>query len=349
VSPRFTTAGVVRAALLLAVLTMFLFGVPQHWILNMAIFTVMYGAMASAWNILGGYTGYVSLAHAGFFGIGAYAAGHLLAHTGVGGGYATFLWFIPLGIAVALVSLPIGWVVLRRRAVVFAIVTITLLFMIQTLAYNLSSLTDGAQGWQFPTPPFSNAHFERPFLLAMSVLLAAALGTSWWLRGSRLGAQMIAIREDEDKARGLGINTTAVKLAAFALSVGFTAVAGAIWGYYITFVYPQFAIDPLVTVGTVLMVFLGGRGTLWGPVLGALLVVPAQQYMAYELGGSQLYLVGYAAVFLVTMLLLPQGILPSLAGQLRRRRAREASSPDRRPVRLEPVEPEAEPLKAQAI
>jgi branched-chain amino acid transport system permease protein len=321
-SPRFTRGGLCRAGLLITGLLVLLYGVPQHWILNMAIFTVMYAAMASSWNILGGYTGYVSLAHAGFFGIGTYVAGHLLAHTGVGGGYATFLWFIPLGVAVAVAALPIGWVILRRRAVVFAIVTITLLFMIQTLAYNVPSLTDGAQGRQFPLPPFSNQHFERPFLMAMSVLLLAAVGTSWWIRGSRLGTQMVAIREDEDKAAGLGINTTGVKLTAFALSVGFTAIAGAIWGYYITFVYPQFAIDPLVTVGTVLIVFLGGRGTLWGPVIGSLLIIPAQQYMAYSLGGDQLYLVGYAAVFLVTMILLPQGVVPSLADALRRRRAR---------------------------
>ena len=317
-SPRLTRLGVARATLLIAALLYLLYGVHQHWILNIAIFTVMYAAMCSSWNILGGYTGYVSLAHAGFFGIGAYAAGHILAKTGVGGGYATFLWFIPMGIVIGIASLPIAWIILKRRHVVFAIVTITLLFMIQTLAYNWQSLTNGAQGWQFPLAPFSNTHFERPFLMAMSALLVAALGISWWIRGSRLGSQMVAIREDEDKALGIGIDTMKVKLIAFALSVGITAIAGGIWGYYITFIYPQFAIDPLVTVGVVLMVFLGGRGTLWGPVIGALLIVPAQQYMAFTLGGSELYLVGYAAVFLVTMLLLPQGIVPSLQSLGRR-------------------------------
>ena len=77
---------------------------------------------------------------------------------------------------------------------------------------------------------------------------------------------------------------------------------GGVWAYYIAFIYPQFAIDPLITIGTVLMAYLGGKGTLWGPVLGAAILVPAQQYLAYRLGASQLYLVGYAAVFLVVML-----------------------------------------------
>src|SRR5438046_1752746 len=99
-------------------------------------------------------------------------------------------------------------------------------------------------------------------------------------------------------------------------------MAGGLWAYYIAFIYPQFAVDPLVTIGMVLMVYLGGKGTLWGPVLGAFILVPAQQYMAYRLGASDLYLVGYSAVFLVVMLLLPRGILPSLVEHTRRLRAR---------------------------
>ena len=100
------------------------------------------------------------------------------------------------------------------------------------------------------------------------------------------------------------------------MSVGLTAMVGGVWAYYIAFIYPQFAVDPLVTIGMVLMAFLGGKGTLWGPVLGAFILVPAQQYLAYRLGASQLYLVAYAAVFLLIMLLLPRGIMPSLSDRL---------------------------------
>ncbi len=108
-------------------------------------------------------------------------------------------------------------------------------------------------------------------------------------------------------------------------------MVGGVWAYYLGQIYPQFAFDPLITIGMVLMVYLGGKGTLWGPVLGALILVPAQQYLAYRLGGSELYLIGYSAVFLVVMLLMPRGILPSLAEQVRRR---EADAPDvQRPAR----------------
>jgi branched-chain amino acid transport system permease protein len=90
-------------------------------------------------------------------------------------------------------------------------------------------------------------------------------------------------------------------------------MAGGVWAYYIGFIYPQFAFDPLITIGMVLMAYLGGKGTIWGPALGAFILVPTQQYLAYRLGASELYLVGYASVFLVVMLLLPRGIIPSLA------------------------------------
>jgi branched-chain amino acid transport system permease protein len=210
---------------------------------------------------------------------------------------------------------------MRTRADVFAIVTITLLFVVQTLAFNLRSLTGGSQGIAMPTPSFSASTFERPFYYAMLALLALGMAVSFGMLRSRAGLSLLALRADEDKARGIGVHVTLVKLVAFVASVGLTAAVGAVWAYYVSFVYPQFAVDPLVTIGMVLMADLGGRATLWGPVLGALLVASAQQYLAFQFGSTQLYLVAYAAVFLVIMLLLPQGILPSVA-ERRTRRAR---------------------------
>ena len=138
----------------------------------------------------------------------------------------------------------------------------------------------------------------------------------WYVRSSKLGLMLFAIKDDEDRARGVGVGTNAAKLITFAFSVGLTAMIGGVWAYYLTFIYPQFAVDPLITIGTVLMVYLGGKGTLWGPALGAAILVPAQQYLAYRLGASQLYLVGYASVFLVVMLVLPRGIIPSVSDRL---------------------------------
>jgi branched-chain amino acid transport system permease protein len=319
---RISGAGVGRAAVIFGALVALPFLLTTPWIVNAGIFAVMYAAIATAWNLLGGYSGYLSLGHAAFFGVGAYAIGVLFTHVGIGAGYTPFLVLPLVGIAVAVVSLPIAWVALRVRAATFAIVTITLLFAVQQLAFNLHSITNGSQGISVPEPLFPVATYERPFYLAMVAVLALAVLTCWWVMGSKLGLMLFAIRDDEDRARGVGIQTTSVKIVAFAASVGLTAMAGGAWAYYISFIYPQFAVDPLVTIGAVLMTFLGGRGTLWGPTLGAFILVPAQQYLAYELGASQLYLVSYAAVFLVIILILPRGILPSIADWRSGRRAR---------------------------
>ncbi len=207
------------------------------------------------------------------------------------------------------------------RAATFAIVTITMLFIVQQLAFNLHSLTNGAQGLSMPLPPFPVSTFERPFYLAMVGVYVLAVLLSWYVATGKLGLMLFAIRDDEDRARGLGVQVTYAKLVAFSLSAGLTAMAGGIWAYYMGFIYPQFAVDPLVTIGAVLMAFLGGRGTIWGPTLGALILVPAQQYLAYSQGASELYLVAYAAVFLVVMLLMPRGILPSLRDMVADRRS----------------------------
>ncbi len=315
-----TRGGVLRAVVFVGLLASAPFFVGQHWVMNALVFTAMYAALASAWNIVGGYAGYPSLGHAAFFGIGAYAMawkfpfGHALSS-----GLTPF-WFLPvIGVAVALVALPVAAIAMRTRASVFAIVTITMLFVVQTLAFNLRSITDGAQGASVAIAPFAAENFERPFYYAMASLLVLAMGASWYALKSKFGLSLSAIRADEDKARGIGVHVTGVKLLAFSVSVGFAAMVGGVWAYYIGFVYPQFAVDPLVTIGMVLMAFLGGRGTLWGPVLGALILVPAQQRLAYQLGASQFYLIAYASVFLVIMLVMPRGVLPTL-NDVRRRR-----------------------------
>jgi branched-chain amino acid transport system permease protein len=304
-------AGLLRAATFFALLVVLPLLVGPQWILNLLVFTLMYAGLATAWNLVGGYAGYPSLGHAAFFGIGAYAVAIVFEYD-VGDGYTPF-WTLPLiGLGVAALGLPIAWIAMRTRADVFAIVTITLLFVAQTLAFNLRSVTGGAKGRSVAPAPFAVEHYDRPFYYAMLVLLALGMAVSAAIRGSKIGLSLAAVRSDEDKAHGVGVRVTGVKLIVFATSVGITAMIGGVWAYYVGFVYPQFAIDPLVTIGMVLMVFLGGRATLWGPVLGAAILVPAQQYLAYWLGASQLYLLGYAAVFLLIMVLMPRGILPTL-------------------------------------
>jgi branched-chain amino acid transport system permease protein len=314
-------AGLACAVVFFGAFTLLPFGVGAPWILNLLIFTLMYAGLASAWNLLGGYAGYPSLGHAAFFGVGAYAIA-IVFENSVGNGYLPFLVLPLIGLGAALLSVPIGWIAMRTRADVFAIVTITLLFITQTLAFNLRSVTGGAQGKSVAIPPFPVDTYGQPFYYAMLALLAFAMGVSLYFRRSKIGLSLSAVRADEDKAHGVGVRVTGVKLIAFGASVGITAMIGGVWAYYVGFIYPQFAVDPLVTIGMVLMTFLGGRATLWGPVIGAFILVPAQQYFAYEFGATQVYLLAYAAIFLIIMLLLPRGILPTITDRLRNQRNR---------------------------
>jgi branched-chain amino acid transport system permease protein len=326
-------AGFLGALLVLPLL------LSAHWLINIAVFTLMYAVLATAWNLVGGYAGYPSLGHAALFGVGAYAEAVWFNGHDVGGGYGPLLAAAPIGVAVAIAALPVAWIAMRTRAGVFAIVTITMLFVTQALAFNLHGLTGGAQGIAMPVAPFAVHTFERPYYYALLVLLALAMSAAFAVDRTKLGLSLLAVRADEDRARGVGVHVTFVKLAAFGLSAAFTAAAGAIWAYYVSFVYPQFAIDPFVTIAMVLMTYLGGRATLWGPVLGAVLLAPAQQLFAYHFGSSQLYLVAYAAVFLVVILMLPRGIVPTLAAARHRAPAatgRKAAAPARTSTMSEP-------------
>jgi branched-chain amino acid transport system permease protein len=320
---RATAAGLVRGGAFAAAGIAFPFIVHAAWIVNIGILTLMYATLATAWNLFSGYTGYISLGQIAFFGLGAYTLAITFEHFGIGSGYNP-LWALPLvGAGVALASLPVAWIALRTRHMTFAIVTLTLLFVVQQLAFNLHSLTHGASGMMLPTPSFGIANYDRPFYLAMLALLLAALALCWMVLRSKLGLMLLAIREDEEKARGLGVRVTGAKLVAWWLSIAITAMAGGVWAYYLTFIYPESAVDPLVMIGAVLMTFLGGRGTLWGPAIGAFVLVPVQQYLLTRLGASQLYLVGYSAVFMVVLLVLPRGILPSLRDAIERGRERQ--------------------------
>jgi branched-chain amino acid transport system permease protein len=294
---------------------------------NIAVFTAMYVGLATAWNIMGGYTGYISLGHAAFFGFGAYALGLLLAHLGIQSGFEPFLFVPVAGILTALLAVCIGWVALRTRAATFVIVTIAMMFMVQLLAENLSGLTGGGAGLSFPVPPWSGDFYNTPFYYAMVLIALIALAVSWWIRRSKFGLGLLAIRDDEDKALAVGVPARAYKLTAFIISAALVGMIGAVYGYYVTYIYPQFAIDPLIGISMVLMVFLGGLGTLWGPVLGAVILEPAQLSLAYTFGASKLYLVFYAAVFLLVIILLPRGIIPSVMDLLTRFGRRRAVGP----------------------
>jgi branched-chain amino acid transport system permease protein len=188
-------------------------------------------------------------------------------------------------------------------------------------AFNLS-FTGGTSGLQYPIAPFSAANYNLPFYYVALLTLLLTVAMSWGVRRSRFGLQLLAIRDDEERALGMGVRTRRVKLVAFVLSAFPVGMMGALYFYFLGQVFPQFAYDPLFDVSLALMAFLGGIGTLLGPLLGALVLESLQQYFTQQFSGSGTYLIVYGILFLAVILLLPRGVVPTVSDLLARRRAR---------------------------
>jgi len=281
---------------------------------SIAVFTLIFMVSASAWNIFSGYSGYLALGHAVFFGIGAYTVALTEQDWHVPAGWAVFALLPVGGLVAGLAAIPIGLVALRTRRHTFVVVTIAIFFVFQLLAFNLP-FTQGTSGIQLNTPLWSAYTYNVPFYYVTLVILVATVALSWGVRRSRFGLQLMAIRDDEDRARGMGVRVWRVKLAAFVLSAIPVGMAGGMYAYFLGAIYPQVGFDPLFDIAIALMAFLGGLGTLIGPLFGALVLESLQQYFTLQFPSNGLYLLAYGALFLVVILLLPRGVVPGV-GQL---------------------------------
>jgi branched-chain amino acid transport system permease protein len=281
--------------------------------ITIAIFTLLYATAATGWNIFSGYTGYIALGHAAFFGVGSYAIALMCLDWHIPGGYIPFLLVPVAGLIAALFSVPLGWISLRTRKHTFVVITIAIFFVMQPMAFNLRSITHGSTGLSLPIPSdWNRGYFNYPFYYAALAMLILAVGVSWWIRNSKYGLGLLAIRDDEDRALGLGVRTGPSKLIAFVISAFFVGMVGALHAYYQESIYPAFAFDPLFDIALALMGFLGGMGTLSGPILGALILEPTQRYFTMQFSSNGYYLIIYGALFLAIILLLPEGIVPTL-------------------------------------
>ncbi|HEX4716263.1 MAG TPA: branched-chain amino acid ABC transporter permease, partial [Ktedonobacteraceae bacterium] len=300
---------------------------PNPEVTTIAVFTLIFAAAATGWNILSGYTGYISLGHAAYFGLGAYSLAIICQHWNIAGGYGVFLLVPVAGLMAAFFAVPLGWIALRVRRHTFVVITIAMFFIFQLLAFNFIGLTNGSTGLGLPIPlDWGGDFFNTPFYYVSLAMLLVAIGISWWVRHSKYGLGLLAIRDDEDRALGLGVKTGPSKLSAFVLSALILGMVGAIWAYFVESVYPASAFDANFDIAIALMAFLGGLGTISGPIVGALILEPAQQYFTLAFSGqiqignhlidlSSLYLVVYGALFLVIMLLMPRGIVPTIRGR----------------------------------
>lgn len=295
----------------------------RPFFLSVATLTLIFMAASIAWNIISGFGGQTSFGHSIFFGVGAYAT-VILQTTYAGNAWVGLALGAVLSVAVAGM---LGWLTLRLRGFYFAMATFTLTLVFAILATHFSGFTGGVGGLTLPlhgdSPgDLSFANKAWYFYLALT-LAAVAFAVAYLVLGSRMGLQLRAIRVDEDAARASGVLSYRVKLTALGLSAALTSVAGAIYAQYVGFIDPESVFGAVVATQIAVLAFVGGAGRLWGPVLGAALLVPLQnllneQFAAYPAGFN---LVIYALVILVILWIEPRGLM-SLRLPRRRRGTR---------------------------
>jgi branched-chain amino acid transport system permease protein len=296
-------------AVLLVIAVIFPLVITNALYTTFAVDTLIFVAAVTAWNMFSGFSGYISLGHAVFFGTGAYTVGLLTIHWKVIGG--TIFALLPLGgLAAALVAVPFGLIALRVRRHTFVVITIAIFFIFQLMAYNFA-FTGGNQGISTPFFLWTAASYNNPFYYVALIIAVGSIVLAWLIRNSRFGLQLLAIRDDEDRARGLGVRAMRVKLSAFVVSAVITGMIGGLWWFFIGQALPETVFDPNFDLSVALMGFLGGFGTLAGPVLGALILEPLQQWEAITFTNGFVAEVSLGAIFLAVILLLPRGIIPT--------------------------------------
>jgi branched-chain amino acid transport system permease protein len=329
------------AVVVLALLALFPVVFTNAFVTQIAVDTLIFVAAAAAWNIFSGFSGYISLGHAVFFGTGAYTVAIAAKDWHVTND-SVFLLLPLAALAGAIVAVPVGLVSLLVRRHTFVVITIAFFFIFQLMAFNFS-FTGGSTGILAPVLNWDAGTYNNPFYYLTLVIAAATAGLAWLIKGSRFGLQLRAIRDDEDRARGLGVKTMRVKLSALVISAFVTGLVGGIYFLFTVEALPQFAFDPLFDLSVALMAFFGGLGTILGPVLGALIIEPAQQYLTSANNNDYLSEILLGILFLAVILLVPRGIIPTIGEQYTKWRARRAS---RSPVAVPPPQPVAVPQPA---
>ncbi|HWM12465.1 MAG TPA: branched-chain amino acid ABC transporter permease [Solirubrobacteraceae bacterium] len=309
------TALLAAAALILAFPSL----APNPYILSVGVVVASYAVLATSWNFVGGFTGYMSLGHVAYFGLGAYGTGLLI----VKAGFPSFVALFAAAALVALLTVPLGIASLRVRGASFVIASLALVLILQLVFQSWSSFTGGSRGLVVPRafPDLLRPEHHEVFYYLFCALLAAALLAWWVIDRSHFGMGLKAIREDEDKAQALGTPTAAYKLVALVISATFTALGGGLYALWFGDLDPIFQFSILTSAYIVLMALLGGVRHLFGPLVGALIVGAALEYFKAEYGSTQLHLVFTGLLLATVVLFMPDGIvsaLSDLAARLRR-------------------------------
>ncbi len=284
--------------------------IPQNpFYEDIIVSSFFYGAMALAWNLVGGFAGQISLGHTAFFGIGAYTSTLLYLH------YALSPWLGMLaGAALSvLVAIGIGIPCFRLKSHFFALATIAIGEVLRFLAAYWRGLTQGGVGLLIPFKPgIENFMFKSkiPYAYIALVLMLVMLLICYWIRNSRFGFHLISLREDQDAAESLGVKTSRAKLMALIISVVFTSISGTFYAQYILFIDPFTVFSLGISIELALFAIIGGLGTVAGPILGAFMLTPLDVFLRAWLGGvsAGLNFIVYGLVLMVAVKYFPLGI-----------------------------------------
>jgi branched-chain amino acid transport system permease protein len=273
------------------------------YIMHILILVLMWSVIGQAWNILGGYTGQVSFGHAAFFGVGAYTAGILYQHAEI-----SAWWGLPICIVVLTVlSLIVGYICLRLRGAYFALATLALGEICRVAAENLVDLTKGNLGILINERTWVDKtwYFYIILIIAAGTFLLVKI-----LIESKLGYYFVAVREDQDAAESLGINTTLYKTISLCISGVLTGIAGAFYMNYMGYIDPSI-VFPLydLSITTVMVVMVGGAATYWGPIIGAIIMVfLAENIRSLPYIGAAHQTI-FGIILILIIMFLPNGIV----------------------------------------
>jgi len=283
--------------------------VHNSFLLHVCILVFMWTVLGEAWNVLGGYAGQVSFGHAAFFGLGSYVTIILYLK----GGVAPW-WGIPLGgLAAAAFSIPIGLIAFRLRGPYFSLATLAVAELAKLVALNWEWATNGPTGFLITTlPPLRlmgvtvNWESKTPFYFVAFALMALSMAAVALLARSRLGAFLVAIRENEEAAEAVGIDTVRAKVLTLALSGFLAGTGGGFYAFYFRYVDPDAVLNLGISMEMVFIAMVGGLGTVAGPLIGAVFLTTVGEAVRerFQVG----HLIFYGLFMMLVIRFLPEGI-----------------------------------------
>jgi branched-chain amino acid transport system permease protein len=293
--------------LLMLVVIVFLFAFPfirpPLFFLTLLFSVFMYVGLTESWNLMGGYTGYVSLGHVTFFAIGAYTTALFLNRFGI----SPFATAIIGGVFAAMVAALVGYPVLRLKGAYFTISTLLLAVVMQLIFMNWEFVGSSTGLW-FKLLPVSMETNRLIFYEVMLTLATLITLLVRWVEKSKLGAGLIAIREDEDVAKTIGINAPWLKVQAFILGAFFAGIVGGVYGYYMSYIHPDITFNINTSLLILLMAFFGGCHTWAGPLLGAIILSLANQLIVTFIG-AEISRILYGLLLIIVIIFMPDGVI----------------------------------------